>query len=91
MKFTIIEFIGGAWDGMNLCDGSPDPIEAALACHVLKATDDGTKGSHAISAPSRRGSRHNGNTILTEVGFPRHTRHTTQSYFSYSFYFSKSS
>ena len=48
MKYAIIEFIGGAWDGMNLCNGSPDPIEAAIAYHVLKATDDGTTGKGVI-------------------------------------------
>ena len=48
MKFTIIEFIGGAWDGMNLCNCSPDSNEAALACHVLMATDDGATGKGVV-------------------------------------------
>jgi hypothetical protein len=48
MKYTIFEFIGGAWDGMNLCNCSPDPIEVALADHVLKATDHGKKGKGIV-------------------------------------------
>ncbi|MGO8744688.1 MAG: hypothetical protein ACLQNE_01740 [Thermoguttaceae bacterium] len=48
MKYTILEFIGGAWDSMNLCNCSPDPIEAALADHVLKATDNGKKGKGIV-------------------------------------------
>jgi hypothetical protein len=66
MKFTIIEFIGGAWDGMNLCDGSSDPIEASLACHVLKATDDGMKGMGVIM-PQKYAVRGGGcNYVVTD-------------------------
>jgi hypothetical protein len=44
MKLTIFEFVGGAWDGMNLSTLSPDPTEAAIAAHVLEVTRDGSRG-----------------------------------------------
>lgn len=44
MRYVILEFIGGAWDGMNLCTRSPDPVEAELAAYVLKMTGNGTAG-----------------------------------------------
>ena len=48
MKHTIFEFVGGAWDGMNLSTLAPDPTEAALAAHVLKMTQDGSKGQAVL-------------------------------------------
>ena len=50
MKHTIFEFIGGAWDGMNLSTLSPDPAEAGLAAHTLKVTRDGCNGQ-AVTMP----------------------------------------
>jgi hypothetical protein len=50
MRQIILEFIGGAWDGMNLCTLSPDPVEAELARYVLKMTGKGTAGK-AVDMP----------------------------------------
>jgi hypothetical protein len=30
-KRLFLEFIRGAWDGMNLCNDSPDPADVGLA------------------------------------------------------------
>ena len=49
---TILEFIGGCWDGMNLCDGSPDPVETTLARRIYRITADGRQGEKAVM-PSR--------------------------------------
>jgi hypothetical protein len=59
MKRVILEFIGGAWDGMNLCNDSPDPIEIELAVRTYFATDDGEIGETVIMPAGyalRRGS-----------------------------------
>jgi hypothetical protein len=45
MRQIILEFIGGAWDGMNLCTCSPDLVEAELARYVLKMTGNGIAGN----------------------------------------------
>ena len=59
MRLAILEFIGGAWDGMNLCDGSPDPVEVGLARHVLRMTGNGETGSH-VAMPSEYATRSGG-------------------------------
>ena len=56
---TIFEFVGGAWDGMNLSTLSPDPTEAELAAYVLRVTDHGVDGSGAV-VPRVYGSRKQG-------------------------------
>jgi hypothetical protein len=48
MKHTILEFVGGAWDGMNLSTLSPDPTEVALAAYTLKVTHYGSKDQAVV-------------------------------------------
>jgi len=48
MRRVILEFIGGAWDGMNLCNTSPDPLENRLAVQAYLATDNGAKGMDVV-------------------------------------------
>ena len=50
MRYMILEFSGGAWDGMNLCNCSDDPIEAGLARHVAKMTGN-CKSGHIVALP----------------------------------------
>jgi len=71
MRLTILEFIGGAWDGMNLCTDSPDTVEVGLAVHVLKATGGGRQGM-AVRMPLEyaraRGGCHYRVADRTEAG-----------------------
>jgi hypothetical protein len=50
-QLTILEFIGGCWDGMNLCNESPDPAEAALASDVYRLTAQGRQGQKTVMPP----------------------------------------
>jgi hypothetical protein len=50
-KRVFLEFIGGSWDGMNLCSDSPDPAEVGLASLTFAKTHDATIGS-AVVMPS---------------------------------------
>ena len=50
-QMTILEFIGGCWDGMNLCTESPDPAEAMLAKDVCRLTAEGRQGQKAVMPP----------------------------------------
>ena len=48
MRRILLEFIGGAWDGMNLCNDSPDPIEAGLALHTYCQARNGRVGQTVV-------------------------------------------
>jgi hypothetical protein len=48
VKRIILEFIGGSWDGMNLCTFSADGVEAGLAIRVCARTGDGTPGREVV-------------------------------------------
>jgi hypothetical protein len=48
MNGVILEFIGGAWDGMNLSTETADLVEARLARNAYKATQEGLKGRIVI-------------------------------------------
>lgn len=50
MRHVILEFIGGAWDGMNLCNRSADPVEAGLVHHVAKMTGN-CKSGQIVALP----------------------------------------
>jgi len=43
-----LEFVGGAWDGMNLCNDSHDPAEVGLALLTYATTHDATVGSTVV-------------------------------------------
>jgi hypothetical protein len=45
MKRILLEFIGGPWDGMNLCNDSPDRNEASLAVQCYLRSNNGRKGT----------------------------------------------
>jgi hypothetical protein len=47
MRRIILEFIGGAWDGMNLANDSPDRIEVELAVRTYCGTRNGEVGQKA--------------------------------------------
>ena len=51
MRHFILEFIGGAWDAMNLHSPSPDPIELRLAQQTYRKTGQGTTGRE-VTMPS---------------------------------------
>lgn len=59
MRHVILEFIGGAWDGMNLSDGSADPVEAGLARHVAKMTSN-CKSGQSVTLPQAYAARGGG-------------------------------
>lgn len=44
MPCIILEFIGGSWDGMNLCTDSPDELETRLAVQTYLSTHGGRPG-----------------------------------------------
>jgi hypothetical protein len=48
VKRIVLEFIGGSWDGMNLCTYSPDGVEAALAIRTCAKTGEGTPGREVV-------------------------------------------
>jgi hypothetical protein len=49
MKLRIfLEFVGGAWDGMNLCNDSHDPAEVGLALLTFTKTHDAEIGSTVV-------------------------------------------
>jgi hypothetical protein len=48
VKRIILEFIGGSWDGMNLCTFSADGLEAGLAIGTCAKTGDGTPGREVV-------------------------------------------
>ena len=48
VKRIILEFIGGSWDGMNLCTFSADGVEAALAIRTCAKTGEGTPGREVV-------------------------------------------
>lgn len=48
VKRTILEFIGGCWDGMNLCTFSADEVEAELAIRTCVKTGDGMVGREVV-------------------------------------------
>ncbi len=48
VKRIILEFIGGAWDGMNLCTFSADGVEASLAIRTCAKTGDGVPGREVV-------------------------------------------
>ncbi len=56
MKPFILEFIGGCWDGMNLCSESSDPVEVKLAKGCYAETEGGTEGKTTV-LPSEYGTR----------------------------------
>lgn len=59
LPLVILEFIGGAWDGMNLSNHSPDPTEAGLAVYAWQATQRGRVG-RCVTLPSQYAVRHGG-------------------------------
>jgi hypothetical protein len=59
LPLVILEFIGGAWDGMNLSTRSSDPLEAELAAYVLKTTGGGAMGG-AVIMPHQYAIRNTG-------------------------------
>ena len=48
VKRTILEFIGGCWDGMNLCTFSADEVESELAVRTCLKTGDGMVGREVV-------------------------------------------
>ncbi len=56
MKPFILEFIGGCWDGMNLCSHSPDPVELKLAKTCYAETGAGAVGKTTL-VPAEYGTR----------------------------------
>jgi hypothetical protein len=48
MTRLLLEFIGGSWDGMNLCDDSLDPVEAGLARDTYSRTSSGGVGQSVV-------------------------------------------
>jgi hypothetical protein len=48
MTRIILEFIDGLWDGMNLCNDSPDLVEVRLALHVYSVTGNANIGQTVI-------------------------------------------
>lgn len=56
MRHVILEFIGGAWDGMNLCNCSADSAEAGLARHVAKMTGN-CKSGQTVTMPREYATR----------------------------------
>ncbi len=48
MRRILLEFIGGAWDGMNLCNDSSDPIEVGLALHTYCKAGNGKLGRAVV-------------------------------------------
>jgi hypothetical protein len=68
MKPFILEFIGGCWDGMNLCSESPDPVEVKLAKACYAETWSGTFGKITV-VPSeyatQRGSQPGNRYVVT--------------------------
>jgi hypothetical protein len=48
MRRILLEFIGGSWDGMNLCNDSPDPVEVGLALHTYCQAGNGHVGQTAV-------------------------------------------
>lgn len=48
MTRILLEFIGGAWDGMNLCNDSPDPVEVGLARQTHSLLGDGMVGQTVV-------------------------------------------
>ena len=74
MRRILLEFIGGSWDGMNLCNDSPDRIEASLAARQYLLSNCGSEGA-AIVLPSDYAVRSHGSdecryrvTNRTEIG-----------------------
>jgi hypothetical protein len=74
MKRILLEFIGGSWDGMNLCNDSPDRIEANLAAQQYLLSNCGSEGAvvvlpsnYAVRSQSAAGDRYRV-TNRTEVG-----------------------
>ena len=51
MKRILLEFIGGSWDGMNLCNASPDRIEANLAVQQYLLSNCGSEGAMVVLPP----------------------------------------
>ena len=51
MRRILLEFIGGSWDGMNLCNDSPDPVEAGLTLHTYSMIRNRGVG-HTVVMPS---------------------------------------
>ncbi len=51
MKRILLEFIDGSWDGMNLCNDSPDRIEPILAVRQYLLSNCGREGA-AVVLPS---------------------------------------
>ena len=45
MKRILLEFIGGPWDGMNLCNDSPDALEVELATSHFLLSNHGDEGA----------------------------------------------
>ncbi len=52
MKRILLEFIGGPWDGMNLCNDSPDPLEAELAARHYLLSSYGARAPRLCFAPT---------------------------------------
>jgi hypothetical protein len=48
MPHVILEFIGGAWDGMNLSNQSADAIEVKLALQTYEITVEGSQGKAVV-------------------------------------------
>lgn len=48
MRRILLEFIGGAWDGMNLVTDSPDPIEVGLAVYTYCQARNGRVGQTVV-------------------------------------------
>lgn len=62
MKRIYLEFIGGSWDGMNLCNDSPDTIEVGLTQLTYATTQNAAIGKtvvmpsdYAVRNTGRRG------------------------------------
>jgi hypothetical protein len=48
MRRILLEFIGGSWDGMNLCNDSPDPVEIGLALQTYCQAGSGRVGQTVV-------------------------------------------
>jgi hypothetical protein len=63
MKPTILEFVGGAWDGRKLSAASPDSVEATLAAYALRMTDNGRR-DQAVNMPGEHAPGFSGSTYV---------------------------
>ena len=64
----ILEFIDGCWDGMNLCNDSPDPVEVKFMQACYADTENGTIGRKTVVSSeyaTRRGTKPGNQYVVT--------------------------